>query len=528
MICRRVTPNASAMASSASPSWTWYSASASPASGAGWPLGWQRTGRGRGRGRSRRRWRRRRLDAWRRARRRRTGVRCLRPVPPPPSTRTSRKTTTATTAMPIAARMTGRREAASASPVAPLEGPSARGTDRTDGRKRAERTCSAGTAVVAEGSRARRLRDLVHLAADVPLGEAEALLERRRQRAGRILRRAAVAGIGLAGAIGAVLGQEVGADPVEPVRLRRGRLRRRDGGRLGRPAGQRRIALRSVGAVVWRSLAADGSRWADGGRDRHGRQRRVAVGSWHGPGALAARMAEASRRPAAVVPWAAAACGGCGAAAWRARDRGPPVGERRGQPCGGGLTGDARPIRGPGGGTADGGIGTAGGRPGTRGWASAAAASRLRLSRSCGASRRRWRPGRRRRRRPIERGAGATAGDGGGCAQASARPGVSGRPGSGAGSRLAHGEPSTGGSGRCPRRRPSRPSGGGSGLQGPAARADDTASPGVRPSRLTRAALPSALSTPGAGTQAPRTQKTPATAYFPEGLPPEYLRRWRA
>ena len=24
------------------------------------------------------------------------------------------------------------------------------------------------------------------------------------------------------------------------------------------------------------------------------------------------------------------------------------------------------------------------------------------------------------------------------------------------------------------------------------------------------------------------TQKTPATTYFPEGLPPEYLRRWRA
>ena len=27
---------------------------------------------------------------------------------------------------------------------------------------------------------------------------------------------------------------------------------------------------------------------------------------------------------------------------------------------------------------------------------------------------------------------------------------------------------------------------------------------------------------------APLTQETPATAYFPEGLPPEYLRRWRA
>jgi hypothetical protein len=26
----------------------------------------------------------------------------------------------------------------------------------------------------------------------------------------------------------------------------------------------------------------------------------------------------------------------------------------------------------------------------------------------------------------------------------------------------------------------------------------------------------------------PTTQKTLATAYFPEGLPPEYLRRWRA
>ena len=33
--------------------------------------------------------------------------------------------------------------------------------------------------------------------------------------------------------------------------------------------------------------------------------------------------------------------------------------------------------------------------------------------------------------------------------------------------------------------------------------------------------------TPGHAGRAP-TQKTPATTYFPEGLPPEYLRRWRA
>ena len=61
--------------------------------------------------------------------------------------------------------------------------------------------------------------------------------------------------------------------------------------------------------------------------------------------------------------------------------------------------------------------------------------------------------------------------------------------------------------------------------QGPAARPDDTVSP-----------IAGRTAPPGDGSPEPSrglptsgtTQKTPATAYFPEGLPPEYLRRWRA
>ena len=45
---------------------------------------------------------------------------------------------------------------------------------------------------------------------------------------------------------------------------------------------------------------------------------------------------------------------------------------------------------------------------------------------------------------------------------------------------------------------------------------------------LQRTALAPAPSTPVDPAEPATTQKTPATAYFPEGLPPEYLRRWRA
>ena len=90
---------------------------------------------------------------------------------------------------------------------------------RADGRTEA---CAAhllgGDAVLREGLRAGVLGDLVHLAADVALRQTEPLLERERQRRGRILRGAPMALVGLAGARCPVLRQEIRADAVEPVR----------------------------------------------------------------------------------------------------------------------------------------------------------------------------------------------------------------------------------------------------------------------------------------------------------------------
>jgi hypothetical protein len=83
----------------------------------------------------------------------------------------------------------------------------------------------------------------------------------------------------------------------------------------------------------------------------------------------------------------------------------------------------------------------------------------------------------------------------------------------------------------------------------PAAHPDDTVSPGAGPrivgprlqwrppcrplrDRVRHGSLATRRATTQDVTEGSQghaeTQETPATAYFPEGLPPEYLRRWRA
>ena len=89
------------------------------------------------------------------------------------------------------------------------------------------------------------LRELVHLAAWMPIGEAEALLEGQGQRGCWILRRAAVPVVRRGRTIGAVFGGQVRTDAREPIAfdggrhagLRTRRCRHLDRGRrgLGRP-----------------------------------------------------------------------------------------------------------------------------------------------------------------------------------------------------------------------------------------------------------------------------------------------------
>ncbi len=106
---------------------------------------------------------------------------------------------------------------------------------------------------------------LVHLAAGVPFRQAEALLECQWQRSGRILGGAAVAGISLTRAVGAILRSQVRTYARQPILLR-GRHRR------GREWLARWFMLDGLGR--WRSVAV---RYADGLLGRVNLGRRLAL-----------------------------------------------------------------------------------------------------------------------------------------------------------------------------------------------------------------------------------------------------------